>query len=261
MNNINGADARQQYILEYINKNEFVDVTRLSEELGVSEMTVRRDFMKMEVDKLLLRVHGGAVPIPKSSSELPLNRRISVNSQEKNVIGKYAASLVEPGEAIALDASTTVLMMAKYLTVEATVVTNNIEAVLHLISNPLIELILLGGSVRKPSASTVGFEMIQMMEHYTVDKVFLSSKAVDIVHGITDATPNEGEAKKAMLATGNKIYLLMDHTKLNMSAFYKVCNLNNSFHIITDAYDGYSDAQKQFIQYCKEADIPIHFAK
>ncbi len=256
----NPTTNRRSYILGYLKENELADVTALSGELGVSEMTIRRDFAKLEEEKLLLRVHGGAVRLPSATDELSLTNRLSVCPDEKLAIGRYAASLIEEGDVIALDASSTALMVADHLQVAATVVTSNLEAVIRLLKNPLADIVLLGGHVRKTSASTVGFEMTRMMRDYRVDKVFLSSKAADLTHGLSDATVEEGEGKKAMIAAGRKAYLLLDHTKLGTTAFYKVCDIDKRFEIITDRSDTYTEEQQAFVDHCREGGIPVHFA-
>lgn len=256
---IANASERRQYILQYIQNNGMADVARLSAELNVSEMTIRRDFVKLEEEKYILRVHGGAVCAPSATFELPQSKREQLNREEKQAIGMYAAGLIEDGDVIALDASTTAEKLAEHITCEVTVITNNIGAVLKLMGKPNVEVILLGGKVRRNSISTVGFEMINMMQAYHVDKVFLSSKAVSSVYGISDATVDEGEAKRAMMAAGEHIYLMMDHSKLNTSAFYKVAKLEG-LSLITDHYKDYNETQAAFIEYCKQNGIPIHIA-
>lgn len=198
--------------------------------------------------------------MPSAMAELTLANRLSVCREEKKAIGRFAASLIEEGDVIALDASSTALMVADNLNVPATVVTNNIEAVTRLLKNSQVEVVLLGGHVRKRAASTVGFEMAKMMESYRVDKVFMSSKAASPAHGLSDATVEEGEAKKAMIAAGEKLYLLLDHTKLGATAFYKVCDIDKRFEIITDRYEHYTEEQRKFVAQCKESGLSVHFA-
>lgn len=253
-----GTTSRRKYITDFVTNNGSADVAQLSNDLGVSEMTIRRDLDKLEEEKKILRVHGGAVPAPSSSFELPLNNRLDLSREEKDAIGRYAASLVSEGDVIALDASTTALMVADHLQVPVTVVTNNMEIALRLIANPLAEVVMLGGHLRKRSASMVGFEMTRMMESYRVDKLFFSAKAASITHGISDATVEEGEAKKAMIAAAQQCFLMLDHTKLGTNAFYRVADLDKNFEIITDSLDSYSDVQIQFLHQCRESGISIH---
>ena len=253
------AKTRVKYILDYINENEFADVTVLSKNLGVSEMTIRRDLAKLYEDNCLLRVYGGARSIPKEMYEAPLDKRILENKNEKVKIGEYAAQLINDGDIIALDASSTSYEMAKFIKNRVTIVTNNISIVSLFVDNDLVEVVLLGGKVRKSSLSTVGFEMVSMMKNFHVDKAFISSKAIDFEHGLSDATVNEGEAKKAMINASKQVYLMMDHTKIDKCAFYKVCDTSEINDIITDHTEN-QELYKEFYRKCENLNIRVHLA-
>ncbi|HZJ78341.1 MAG TPA: DeoR/GlpR family DNA-binding transcription regulator [Clostridia bacterium] len=257
----NDAISRENFILEHLEKNEYVNVAFLSKALSVSEMTIRRDLEKLEKKEKLLRVYGGARSIKRETHEEPISKRLVANAEEKNAIGRYCASLVEDGDVIALDASTTAFALAKHLKARVTVVTNNIFVAHGLSSKENVEIVLLGGTVRKASCSTVGLDMAQMMSKYFVGKLFLSSKAIDMEFGATDATPYEGEAKKAMISSSSEIYLMMDSSKLGKRAFYQVCKIDKIHKIITNQASEYNEAQKEFIEQCEQNNIDLYFAK
>lgn len=251
------AEFREQFILDYTAKNTYVDVAYLSETLGVSEMTVRRDLSKLEKEEQIVRVYGGARKMPKEKYEAPLTARVLKNAVEKVCLGKYAASLVEAGDVIVLDSSSTAYSMVEFWEVEATVITSNISVAVALSHNPSAEVIMLGGHLRKQALSVTGFELVEMMKKYHADKVFLSSKAIDLVHGITDATVAEGESKRAMMASGQAVYWLMDHTKLGNTAFYHVSPFASVKNLIVNKSDELNQQQKEFLEQCLKTDVNL----
>lgn len=258
---INSSESRHSYILDYVANHEFADISVLAETLGVSEMTIRRDFIKLEEEKHLLRVRGGVIALPPKTYEAPFGKRINTNHAAKERIGKYAASLIQEGDVIALDSSSTALMIIGFITQQVSVVTNSVHAALRLAKLDHVDTILLGGSMRKPSASCVGRDMARMMENYHVDKLFLSSKALSLQYGVTDATIDEGEAKKAMLKASTQVYLMMDCSKLDTVAFYNVCGISRIDHLIVDSDDNLTESQQQLLKNCEESGIKLHLAK
>jgi len=255
---IKNPDSRRQYILDYMMKNKAADISQLSKLFDVSEMTVRRDLNILEKSDQLLRVHGGARIMPKEMHEKPLTKRMAEHSKAKMLIGRYAAGLVEEGDVIALDASSTAYAMCHFLEVSIVVITSNLSIALVMAEKPNIEVILLGGKLRKSSLSTVGSDLSYMMEKYHADKAFISAKSVNLKRGLTDVTSEEGESKKAMLASCSKAYLLLDHSKLDTNAFYTVCGLNDTMELITDHADTLKENQKQFLLDCDQLGVKVH---
>lgn len=244
------AEERKKFILDYVKENEFVDITYLKDTLMVSEMTIRRDLKKLEEDNSLVRVLGGARSIPGGTYEDPVDKRVKYHSEEKDKIARYAASLVNEGDSIFMDASSTVYAMADYLNVHATVITNNISICMKLKDKEKIDVILVGGSLRKSAMSLVGIEALRMLNNYYVDKAFLSSKAVDAEHGISDATGDEAEVKRAMIQSSSEVYFLMDHYKVASRAFYKVCGMEEITELIVDATD--EAYVTEFVEECRK---------
>lgn len=242
------VEERRRFILDYVKKNEFVDIPYLKKALLVSEMTVRRDLKKLEEDNGLVRVLRGARCIPGGAYEDPVDKRVRFHSEEKDTIARYAAGLVCEGDSIFMDASSTVYAMADYLDVRATVITNNISVCLKLKDKEKLAVILVGGALRKRAMSLVGMEAVHMLEGYYVDKAFLSSKAVDGECGISDATREEAEVKKAMMKSSKEVYFLMDHHKLGSRAFCKVCDLNQITELVVDASQ--EEAAASFVKQC-----------
>lgn len=255
------ASERREYILECLSKTSFVDVGSLSQALNVSEMTIRRDFVSLEKEELLLRVHGGARSYPVQMFEPPLKKRLLENADAKLAIGKCAASFVNDGDVIAVDASSTSFTMLRFLQhCSFRIITNHISVVLELEQHEGAEIILLGGFVRKKSLSLVGYDIQEISRKYHVDKLFFSSKSVDAAHGVSDATVEEGETKKALLRCAEKNYLLMDDSKLGTQSFYNVCPLDAVDCIITNEAQPSGERQKGFYEHCRNEGVSLLFA-
>lgn len=251
------VEKRHQMILELLERDSYADISTLSRMLQVSEMTIRRDLSRMDEEGLLLRVHGGARPVPKRGFELPIEQRTLCQPSSKSMLGRYAASLVQSGEVIALDASSTTCAMIPYLNVPVTVITNSISAACALAENAKAEVILLGGRLRKPSFSLVGYDVGETLRKYHVDKAFLSSKSIDAPHGVTDATADEAESKKAILASAAEVFFLMDHTKLDSCAFYQVCPLPQAGRLIVDFQPGIREKHAEFFSSCEKSSVKV----
>lgn len=251
------AKARYDRIVDYLKRNDNADVSTLSDVFQVSEMTIRRDLDRLEKENILIRVHGGARLITRNMYEPPLDARLKDHAEEKRKIGKYAASLVEEGDAVALDDSSTTYAMIPYIHVPATIITNHINVATALSENDQIKVILLGGEMRKQSMSMIGKEMENMLQRYHVDKAFLSAKALDLSNGIYDASTEEGNTKQAFMKSSQKTYFLFDHTKLNTQAFYKVCDVKEVTAILMDEFDGGFDDQEYLRKYCNENGVQL----
>lgn len=227
---------RRKKIISILEGTDYVDVSYLSNLFQVSEMTIRRDLETLEKAGDLIRVHGGAKLKTKRVYEASIEKRLNTNKKEKMAIAREAAKLVEDGDVIAFDASTTALEVSKLIKdrEKLTVVTNNISIAIELADAKNIAVILLGGFLRGKSLSLVGASLQTHLHSIYIDKAFISSKALNFSEGLTDATIDEGEAKQALIDKSNQLYVIADHTKLGKLAFFRVCGKEKIDKIITD---------------------------
>ncbi len=254
------AKERSSAIINHLKRHGYANVNHLSEMLDVSEMTIRRDLDALERRNILLRVHGGAKLASQKMYERPRDERLREQNTEKRILGQYAASLIEAGDAIAIDSSSTTYAMLPHIQVEVTVITNNITVATALEQNDKAQVILLGGTLCKPIMSLQGPDMAAMSRRYFVDKAFLSSKAVDFEHGASDSSAPESRTKQALMASAKQSYFLFDHTKLGTTAFCLVCPLEKIDHIIVDKSMPFTKQQKQFLTQCDESETLVHDA-
>jgi DeoR/GlpR family transcriptional regulator of sugar metabolism len=233
------ARQRQTLILERVREQGGVRVTDLVRELGVSDMTVRRDLELLDERGLIEKVHGGAAAIDGSALFEPgFTAKSVLMEAEKGLIAASAASLVAPGTAIAISAGTTTFALAKRLTdiPGLTVLTNSVPVadVLYKDGRP-DQTVILSGGVRTPSDALVGPFAVEVIRSLHVDSVFLGTHGMDSRSGFT--TPNilEAETNRALIEAGRRLIVLADHTKWGVIGISSVARLENADTIITDS--------------------------
>lgn len=174
------AIERQKKIVELLRENGAVQVSKLSADFNVAEETVRRDLEKLEKQELLLRTHGGAVPVDDNKHEPSLEKRKKLNVAGKELVARAAAELVSPGDTIFLDASTTTFYIARELKTmrNITVVTNSLETIAELSGCTDIRVIGTGGLVGGSRSFVGSLAESAIRENYFANKLFFSSRGV-----------------------------------------------------------------------------------
>ncbi len=231
------ALERQKIILEKLNLDGAVWVSKLSTELGVTEETIRRDLEKLENQEVLVRTHGGAVPINESSYELSLEKRKQTNLVVKEKLAKAAAELIISGDTIFLDSSTTTFCIAKEIKKlkNITVITNSHRVINELSNCPNIKTVAVGGVVSN-NQSFVGYlAESAIRNNFFAAKFFFSSKGISPEAGIMESNDLECAVKKQMMANSTKKYYLCDASKIDRVGFYKLVPIENIDCIITEA--------------------------
>ncbi|WP_102275762.1 DeoR/GlpR family DNA-binding transcription regulator [Cytobacillus massiliigabonensis] len=226
---------RQRRIVEIVNERLSVRVTELSKIFSVTEETIRRDLEKLERDHLLMRSHGGAVSIEKEQTEISYLEREILNAAEKKAIAAEAICFIEPGDQIALDASTTAWYMAKELPdMPLTVLTNSIKTAIELSKKEQIKVISTGGILLSQSLSYVGPLAERSLSMYHVNKAFLSCKGVHLEKGLSDSNESQALLKKQMMEIADAVILMADSSKFGIRAFSQISSVTKIDTIITD---------------------------
>lgn len=257
------AKDRHQFILDLLKEKTVVDINALKSALNVSEMTVRRDLAKLESEGYLLRTHGGAREYPTNLFELPLDRRMVSMDSEKKAIGAYAATFVENGDVVMMDASTTVYYMVKHLMdKKITVITDNLSVAIGFAESKTVEVLVLGGTLRKTSLYLYGYDTLDMIKRYNADKLFMSSSFIEVENGITDVNRDAGVSKQALMACAGAKYLLMDTSKFGGKGYYNVCLLDKFDHLITyrDKYSGSQGKVAEVIEACQKRGVRVSYS-
>lgn len=232
------AEARRLQIIDTIShaSNGVVSVVDLSQELGVSEMTIRRDLDWLEERAIVRRVHGGAVAYQATIIEKPFDDRLLESNPQKKTIGWTAAQLVNDGDRIILDAGTTTQQVARNLTCKnnLTVITNNLPVAMELSHCPNIKTIVLGGELKHKELCTIGGLLKEVLASFSADKYFLSATGFTVKTGITDPDLQEVEVKQAMARVANEVILVVDSSKFGVTALMKIAPLGAIHKIVTD---------------------------
>ncbi|MCT8137567.1 DeoR/GlpR transcriptional regulator [Anaerobacillus sp. CMMVII] len=252
MESLHHINERQDRIYrELVNKGE-VRISDLTVKFGVVEMTIRRDFEKMEKLGLLKRTYGGAIPITDYYPEL--NEREGLNSSAKSLIGKKAAEFVKNGDAIFVDAGTTTPYLVKNLPreMELIVVTNAINVATQ-IQGVNKEKIVIGGILRDATSSLVGPLAEACLENLSFNRVFLSASGFTLEQGFSNANGFEVQIKKLVMRNSKEVNFLIDHSKLGNQFLHKIANLDGSVNrIITD-----KELPKEYRKIIEEQGIEI----
>ena len=229
------AEERKHQILAALRRAPAIRAVELGRTLGTSLASIRRDLADLERSGLLKRTHGGAISNNLANFEPSLAQKEDQLQAEKAAIAALAASLVEPGDTVFLDAGSTTRLIARQLRAVpgVTVVTNALNVASELASSD-VEVILTGGHLRRGVLSQVGPIAEQAIAGLHVDKLFLAANGVDLAKGVT--TPNVAEArtKRAMVDSAKHVILTADHTKFGRVTFGRVCGLDRVHTVITD---------------------------
>ena len=229
------ALERQKKITELLKEQGAVSVSKLSSELGVTEETVRRDLEKLEKQELLLRTHGGAVPVEEGNHELSLEKRKNKNIEAKMRLAKEAVKFVSAGDAIFIDASTTAFYLAKELrnVKNITVVTNSMRVIAELEGNFDIKLIAVGGMMSKNQSFVGSIAENNIRENYFVNKMFFSSRGIT-QGGILESNEQECCIKQSMMLNSTDRFYICDKTKIGRVGFVKLADFEEVNCIITE---------------------------
>lgn len=229
------AIARRNAILELLREQQSLNVTQLAASLGVATETIRRDFKELEAAGQLIRTHGGAYITDGVLNDINVSDRSVIRKQEKREIAKKCAQLIQTGDSIFLDASTTDWCIAQELLEKhITVLTNSLKVADILSVSSSVKLILAGGNYAPRTMSFYGEQTVADLNRYYVDKAFLSCRTVHMEFGATDSNEGEALARRTMLRRSHSTYLAVDHSKLDGISFLTLCPLEELTGIICD---------------------------
>lgn len=234
------AIERRSSILAKLSTEGKIIVSDLSSAFGVTEETIRRDIDKLAKEGLATKTYGGAIAATTSTSDLPYNVRKGVNVELKQNIAEKIANMINDGDRIMLDASSTAIYIIRRIRNKKniTVITNSVEILIELADKTGWTILSTGGALKEGSFSMVGLSAERMVRGYHVDFCICSAKGIDKRLGITDSNEKDSEMKQAMFASADKRILALDSTKFDKKSFVKVCNINEIDMIVTDKDPG-----------------------
>lgn len=233
---LKSAAQRRELILELVNKEGSVQVSRLAEICEVTPVTIRVDLTSMEKEGLLYRVHGSAMSKNPVAPERSTRDKRMINAAVKSRIGIAASGLVEAGDDIFLASGSTMLAFCEELLKKAnfTVFTTSIQVAALMSANPDISVHMLGGVVRFNSQSVRGEYSKGVLQSINTRLLFLGADGIDEQYGITCSTVEEALFMQEIFETSMKIVLLCDSSKIGKHGVGRICKLDRIDVVITD---------------------------
>jgi len=240
---LSGSDVREMLpaerrarIVAALKARRAMRVTTLSDDLGVSEITIRRDLMLLEREGVLARTYGGAVLRQRLADEPRYEDNVVTHAAEKARIAKVAADMIEPHDTVFLGSGTTVVHMLRHIApdLEARVVTHSLAAAAEA-RGLSIELVFLGGLYRPQLDAVAGTWPIDMIGHFHADKAFLGADCLDTRGGLTTPSIAVADLELAMIRrTRGEVVVLADSSKIGLVGAVVICPLDQIDVVLVD---------------------------
>ncbi|GAB2785670.1 DeoR/GlpR family DNA-binding transcription regulator [Amycolatopsis magusensis] len=229
-------EQRRQEILRHLRHAQVLSYHQLTELLGVSHMTIRRDIAALEKQGSVEATPGGAKIATRLLREPDRADKAAADRAEKTAMARAAATLVTDSMTIYLDAGTTIQAIRPFLdgVRDLTVVSNDLATVADFCDHPSVDLICVGGRVETANRSTAGRLATLALRELSLDLAFLSSSSWDVGHGVTTPVEAKVEVKRAALAAATTSVLVAGSAKFGRFARYRVLRLDEIDRIITD---------------------------
>jgi DeoR family transcriptional regulator, aga operon transcriptional repressor len=238
--NLNGSEMlieeRRQHVLARIQRDGRVLVGDLSDQLGISRITIRKDLEYLQAKGLIQRTHGGALALQSGALFDPsLIEKEKLHQKEKQRIADAAVTLVSEGQCVMLDSGTTTTAIARALRQfsRLTIITNAVNIAAEL-SNTDFEVILTGGTLRKNSFSLVGPPAEDHLHDMHADILFLGVDGFDPAVGLTTPNVLESRVNRAMVHASHTVVAVCDSTKFGHSSLALIVPTAEIDVVITD---------------------------
>ncbi|MFZ1398248.1 MAG: DeoR/GlpR family DNA-binding transcription regulator [Candidatus Promineifilaceae bacterium] len=231
---------RHEQIIQQLLQQQSVTVHELSEQFAVSPVTIRSDLNQLAAKGKIIRTHGGArLGDERTRQEYSITTQQRIHAAQKQWIGELAASLVQSGEAILLDASTTALAVGKALKqrtdlANVTVITTGIWTALEMLGTSHLEVVLTGGRVRNATGSIAGLIAHDVLSRFYFHKAFLGAWGISVDGGLMDAPLIEVELKQTAIPRCQEVIAVVDGSKFGRHALATIAPLTAVSRIVTD---------------------------
>ena len=229
-------DTRRSRIIEILNRDGQVKVSRLSEELNATPVTIRSDLDALERDGYLERIQGGAVQTAVNYYNREFIQRKRLGANVKKRIAAAAAELIHDGDTILLNSGTTVYFTAVELKRHKNlrIVTNSLTAAIELGSVPSFHVILLGGEINSRDSFTYGSDVLEQLKRYRANYAILSIDGVCAETGISTLHAEEVMVERMMMERANETIIIADSNKLEKEGFLYVCDTQAVDRLVTN---------------------------
>lgn len=227
---------RQKQIVSLTREFGRVEVSELSTRFGVTTETIRRDLSDLHAQKVVRRVHGGAVPWETSGFEPLVSVRSDQHDGEKRRLAAAAVEELPDSGSVIIDSGSTLTRFAEAIPdhLSLRVVTNSLLTAQTLAGRESLDVIVVGGKVRKNTMAMVDVTAVATIAPLTVDTLFISSDAASPSHGLTTPYPEEAALKQAMIRAARRVVTLVDHSKFGADQFIQFATWSDIDVLITN---------------------------
>lgn len=250
------APERMELIVEIVNRQEIITVEDLLREVGCSKATIRRDINRLAEVGKIKKTHGGIMSASMSASLVEPSLRVKSIShiEEKRRIAAAAVKYVKEHEFIILDSGTSVLEMAKLLddSVPLTVVTADLLIAMEIAKRQSIDLMVLGGMLRRNHYSLCGYFAEGMLQGIKASKAFVTVDSIDVKQGLMNFSSDDITLKKLIVETCDEVILLADHSKFEVRSFLKIVDIAAIDRIITGV-----ETDETYLNRLREAGVAV----
>jgi DeoR/GlpR family transcriptional regulator of sugar metabolism len=228
---------RQRKIIDILMIKKTAKITDLAEELNVSIDTLRRDLNLLTKQEKIEKVYGGVKLVESTFGESTIDERMISSLKEKESIAQTCSEYIRDGDCIFLDSGSTTYQIAKYIKNKnrLTVVTNSIPVILELMNSD-VEVIIIGGKVRKNEKSVVTYDYLFNFNELNISKAFICASGITADKGISDYNLEEAITRKKIIELSKEVYVAADHSKFGKDVTVSVSSLKNINFIVTDQY-------------------------
>jgi len=250
------APERLELIVEIANQHEIITIDELMKKVGCSKATLRRDINKLFESGRIQKTHGGIMSATMGSNlvEPSLVAKRNLHMDEKRRIAQAALNYIHDKEFILLDSGTTVQELAKLFddNMSFTVVTADLLIANEIAKRTGIDLIMLGGVLRKGYYSLHGYFSENMLNDISVKKAFVTVDAIDVNQGLMNFSSEDIALKKRIIDASEEVILLADHSKFEVKSYLKICGLSEVDRIITG-----SEIEKKHLERLRELGVEV----
>lgn len=228
---------RKDHLREILRRDGRVVAKDVAADLGVSEDSIRRDLRELADAGEMVRVYGGALPIPPA--DRPVAQRAALATESKERVARRAVEVISPGATIVLDAGTTTLAMARMLPhgAELTVITPSPAIALAAAEHSDARIVIIGGELARFSMVTSGPLAMEAMQHLAADLFFVGATGIDPERGLTTGNLDDAATKRAIAARSTQTYVLGSEEKIGATSRYPVLDLDAVAGVVVDPLD------------------------
>ena len=242
---------RLNLIKDYVFQHESVSLEELVQHFDVSMNTIRRDVKDLVDSGVFRKVYGGVSV--NHSTLVVFDERKDRNLTKKQEIGHLAAQHVQDGDVIFIDSGTTTIEMLPFLTdKQITIVTNHFDFIHQAKPYPGLSIFSTGGMFERKTNSFVGFQSIELLQKYNINKAFIASTGISLTNGVTNSSPLETDIKSTVVQKSSRVFLLIDDSKFDRYALTTYCSLSDIDVLVTN-----SMPSNEYIEYAKKHEIEL----